>query len=164
MSKFFSLFSLQHRFWLFATFLLAFLFDQATKNYFYFYFMFNESINMASFFSLTFVWNTGMSFSMFSSQPVLFNILLSSFALVVILFVLFKHFKTNSIYFAVAVGFVTAGSLGNIVDRLRFSAVIDFLHFYYKGYSFPVFNFADVFINFALVLIFFDQYISNKKG
>ncbi len=147
-----------------VTFLLALVIDQVSKNFFYVYFLFNsKSIELTSFFSLTFVWNKGMSFSILNTQHFALNIAISILALTLILVMLLKHFNTKSIYFSVALGCLLAGSLGNVIDRARFFAVIDFLHLHYKGYSFPVFNFADVFINIAVLLIFFDQYKSNKK-
>jgi signal peptidase II len=58
---------------------------------------------------------------------------------------------------------ITGGALGNLIDRLRFGAVIDFLDFHIGGLHWPAFNFADICISVGVCLFIFGLII-NKKG
>lgn len=118
-------------------------------------------IEITSFFNLVLAWNTGVSFSMFSNAgPYMPYILIAVATAIAGLFAVWlwredKH--SHGICYALVIG----GALGNIVDRARFGAVIDFLDFHAYGYHWPAFNVADmgVVIGICLLIIvslFFD--------
>lgn len=58
---------------------------------------------------------------------------------------------------------VLGGAIGNVIDRLAYGHVIDFLLFHYKGWSYPAFNIADSAISCGVVLILFDGFVLEKR-
>lgn len=101
------------------------------------------SLELTSFFNIVMVWNTGVSFGMMGGMgklAPLFLILVAS--AVTFLFTMWLiEAKTRLQRFCHAL--VIGGALGNIIDRARFGAVIDFLDFHIQGYHWPAFNIAD---------------------
>ncbi|MDH5298804.1 MAG: signal peptidase II, partial [Desulfobulbaceae bacterium] len=55
----------------------------------------------------------------------------------------FRHYRSRSPLYVAGIGLISGGAVGNLIDRLRFGAVIDFLDFYFKTYHWPAFNVAD---------------------
>lgn len=96
---------------------------------------------IAHFFSLTYVQNTGAGFSLFEGFGVLFFALLTLAALAVIVY---AFFKTQDGRVQLCLSLICSGALGNLIDRLRFGYVRDFLSFRIFGWNFPVFNIADI--------------------
>jgi len=111
------------------------LFDHATN-----------SISFGNFFNLVEAWNTGVSFSMFNDKGPIGVIILSAFAIGVIVFLCFWLRKEKNKVVQISLGLIIGGALGNVIDRIRFGAVYDFLDFYYKTWHWPAFNMADTFI------------------
>jgi signal peptidase II len=102
------------------------------------------------FFYLTHVRNPGAAFGLFAPAPaelrLTFFIGISALAIVVILSY-YHRLAPGDRLSALALGMILGGALGNLVDRVRYGEVIDFLHFrLWKGYTWPDFNFADSFI------------------
>jgi signal peptidase II len=98
---------------------------------------------VSSFFNLVHVRNTGVSFGMFQSDSMLGPWLLSGFAVVVSAVLCVWLARSESRLVAVALGLTIGGALGNVVDRLRFGAVFDFIDFHAFGWHWPAFNLAD---------------------
>lgn len=124
-------------------------------------------IEVTGFFSLVAVWNPGISFGMLSGydQP----LILSGLSTVIILVLLVWLVRSQSGFISVAIGLVIGGAAGNVVDRLRFGKVFDFLDFHLSGLHWPAFNIADsaIFIGVVLLCIhsmFLDQEIKHKEG
>ena len=113
----------------------------------------NESIEVIhSFFYITKVYNTGAAWSIFEgSQILLIIIAIIAFFLLLKYQCVFVENKRNIVAFALIYG----GLVGNLIDRVIYGYVIDYLHFFIFDYSFPVFNFADmaIVIGFLLVII-----------
>lgn len=113
----------------------------------------NESIEVIhSFFYITKVYNTGAAWSIFEgSQILLIIIAIIAFFLLLKYQSVFVENKRNIVAFALIYG----GLVGNLIDRVVYGYVIDYLHFFIFDYSFPVFNFADtaIVIGFLLVII-----------
>lgn len=97
-------------------------------------------------FNLTLVYNPGAAFGMFGNYPDEIRRLtlwgVSLIALIVVVRFMMKEAKDDLLaqYALVA---ILSGALGNIIDRLRFDAVVDFLDFYFRNYHWPAFNVAD---------------------
>jgi len=130
-----------------------------------------------NFFSLMYVKNKGSAFSLLASKDWGITILsvISAIALVVILFVAFFVLaKYKSTRLSLCLIFLSAGTLGNLIDRVRLHYVVDFLRFDFGSYTFPIFNVADICITvscivLAVLLIFSDRFIpeipfGSKKG
>ncbi len=108
------------------------------------------------FFNLTLVYNPGAAFGMFSSLPDtarrLALIAVSVAALFVVLWFMAKEAKGDQLA-QIALSGILAGAIGNIVDRFRFDAVVDFLDVYYSSYHWPAFNIADSAISVGVTLL-----------
>ena len=98
------------------------------------------------FFNLVHIRNRGMAFGIFNTaagswkDPIL--VLFPLLAVAGILWILFRYPKVTP-GMAVALGAILGGALGNLLDRLRFREVVDFLEFYWRGFHWPAFNVAD---------------------
>jgi signal peptidase II len=111
----------------------------------------HSPLTVAPFLNIVLVWNYGISFGIFSShrQPLLLTLM--SVAIIGILLVWL--YKNTSRLTAYALGSVIGGALGNVIDRLRFEAVVDFLDFHAGKYHWPAFNVADSCIFIGVVLL-----------
>ena len=120
-------------------------------------------IGVTSFFNIVQAWNTGVSFSMFNNGGKLGLIVLSSIAVVVVIFLLRWMYKDNSKLIKVALGMIVGGAIGNLIDRIRYGAVYDFLDFHVSGHHWPAFNVADSFICIGAFLIVIYGIFSKEK-
>ncbi len=112
-----------------------------------------------NFFSLYYVKNTGAAFSILQNQSFIL-IILSLIILIVLnnyITILVKSSKLESL----SLGLVLGGIIGNLIDRLLYSSVIDFLSFNLFGYSFPVFNIADCAIVIGVILFVVASMLDN---
>jgi lipoprotein signal peptidase len=100
-------------------------------------------IDLLPMLSLTMVWNQGVTFGMFKADGQLGAMLLAGVAAVIVvaLGVWLRRAETRLV--AVALGAIAGGAIGNVLDRIRFGAVVDFIHFHVAGWSWYVFNVAD---------------------
>jgi signal peptidase II len=108
------------------------------------------------FFSLTLVMNPGLAFGMLSSTPTAWRwivALLSIGALAVLAMVGVRLLPAGGSATGVALGFIFGGAVGNLIDRGRFGAVVDFLDFYWRAYHWPAFNVADSAISVGVALL-----------
>ena len=94
-------------------------------------------------FNLTMVWNQGVTFGLLGAGGGAGPFLLAGGALLVVAALLVWLWRSGSPPVAAALGAVAGGALGNVADRLRFGAVVDFLHAHWGGWSWYVFNVAD---------------------
>lgn len=99
-----------------------------------------------NFLNLTLVHNRGAAFGIFQNQFFIF-VIISIFAIAIILYNLKK--EQNSLVFKLSLSLILGGAIGNLIDRLRFGFVIDFLDLH----VWPVFNLADSVITIAAVLL-----------
>ena len=114
------------------------------------------SVQVGGPFSLTMVWNKGVSFGLLRAEQDLTRWALVVFSLVVAAFLAVWARKIEKPLLAIAVGLVMGGAVGNAIDRARFGAVADFLDF--KALYFPwVFNIADSAITVGVVLLLLDS-------
>ena len=118
----------------------------------------------SGFFNLVEAWNTGVSFSMFNDGGILGMVVLSLFAIGVIVFLLMWLKKEDDKVVQLSLGFIIGGALGNVVDRIRFGAVYDFLDFYYNNWHWPAFNLADAFICTGAFIIILHGMIKAKSN
>jgi len=108
------------------------------------------------FFSLTLVMNPGLAFGMLSNTPVGWRwvvALLSIGALTVLAVVGLRMLPGGGRLTPLALGLIFGGAVGNLIDRGRFGAVVDFLDFYWRGYHWPAFNAADSAITVGVALL-----------
>jgi len=117
-------------------------------------------------FNLVLVTNKGAAFSMFASvdSPLrhYFFVAVNSTAFVGLTIAAWKMHAQHRLY-RVALSMIAAGAVGNLIDRLRFGAVIDFLDFYLGSYHWPAFNVADSAICVGVILLFTMNVIELRK-
>lgn len=114
-------------------------------------------------FNIVFTWNPGASFSMFrtlgESAPYVI-IFATSFVIGFIIYYLFRRGQAHERF---ALALIAGGALGNLIDRMRFGAVIDFLDFHVGGWHWPAFNVADICICVGVALYIFNLIVARRK-
>ena len=137
---------------IFLVALVCVIVDQVIKNVLCISMNMGESVSIIDgFFSLTLIGNTWAAFSLFSSGTI-FLIIVSIVVLNVIYFWLIKD-KSLNLFEEITYGLLMGGITGNLIDRVWHMQVIDYLDFNLFGYSFPVFNLADMLIVISLFMI-----------
>lgn len=123
----------------------------------------NETINLIdNFFRITYVKNTGAAFSIFSNNTILV-IIISVIVIGFLLFYIYKN-KGNNKLENVSYAFILGGAIGNLIDRLVYGYVIDFLDFEILSYDAPIFNLADTFIVIGVILFLINTLRSRYDG
>ena len=108
------------------------------------------------FFALTLVMNPGLAFGMLGGIPESLRWMvgvLSLGALILLAVLAARVLPTGGPWARVALGLIFGGAAGNLVDRVRFGAVVDFLDFYWRDYHWPAFNVADSAISVGVTLL-----------
>ena len=135
-----------------------FLFDQITKYLVYKNLALGQSIPEDFIIKITYARNTGTAFSLFSSYGSL--LLIISIFVAVFFTIYFLMIEKPKLTMRLFISLVVAGALGNIIDRVRFGYVNDFID---VGF-WPIFNIADSSISIALTIYFIDLIFLNKKN
>lgn len=119
-----------------------------------------QPIALTSFFDVVLVWNRGISFGMLAGQGVPYMLVALSVFIMVILVV--WMYRSPSKLVGCALGCVMGGAIGNVIDRLRYGAVVDFLDFHIGAHHWPAFNLADSSIFIGVVLLCISSMLSAK--
>lgn len=123
----------------------------------------NQEITIISnFFSIYYLKNTGAAFSILDSKT-LFLIIVSIICLLILKNYI-KNLKNITSLTIISLGIMLGGIIGNLFDRLLYKAVIDYLSFNIFGYSFPVFNLADIGITIGTLLLVVEMLITEQKN
>ncbi len=139
--------------------------DQWSKAAISSHFVLNESFVVAPFFNLVLAHNTGAAFSFLHDAGGMQRWLFSTIAIVAsvwIVSLLRKHQAQKLFCFALA--FVLGGALGNLIDRIAYGYVVDFLDFHWNGYHFAAFNLADSAITCGAALLIWDSFTGKEHG
>jgi len=119
---------------------------------------------ITSFFNVVLIHNRGMSFGLFN-QSGGFNALLFSFVAAVIVAVLIYWLsRAESSMLAVAIGLIIGGAVGNVIDRIRLGAVVDFLDFHIGVWHWPAFNVADSAICIGVAVMLLDGLLLRREA
>ena len=113
------------------------------------------------FLTLKMGWNTGINFGLFSESYFFMRWILIAISLGICLFLLFWSRKLKGNFAPILIGLIIGGAVGNVIDRVRFGAVIDFLNMSCCGINNPyIFNLADIFVFTGLVflLVFLEKF------
>ncbi|MBX6322261.1 MAG: signal peptidase II [Rhodospirillaceae bacterium] len=121
-------------------------------------------LEVTGFFNLVLYCNRGVSFSMLHTQSAAGPWVLSLGALLIVAGLLVWLGRTRRLWPAVALGLIIGGALGNVVDRLRLGAVVDFLDLHGWGYHWPAFNLADSAITVGVILLVIDGLFTRGEG
>jgi signal peptidase II len=127
--------------------------DQITKYFVISYIGPFDSLKLSSFLHLVNVRNTGAAFGMFKNFSSSFFIGISAVAIIFVIWLLFKS-KYN--YFGLSL--VLSGAIGNLIDRMRYGKVVDFIDFSAGSFHWPAFNVADSSLTIGIILIFLTSF------
>lgn len=139
--------------------------DQVTKLWVLGSFYLHEQRAVTDFFNLVLVFNSGAAFSFLAGAGGWQKWFFVGLALVISLWLLsmLRQHATERLLPA-ALSLVLGGALGNVIDRLRFDAVVDFLDFHIAGWHWPAFNVADSAITLGVGLMLLHQFIQPKES
>jgi signal peptidase II len=137
--------------------------DQATKLYFYDLLVTRGLgyVEVLPNFNLVRVWNYGVSFGMFNTDASFGRWIFVAVALAIVAALLTWLRRAGSRLIAVALGLVIGGAVGNIVDRVSYGAVFDFLDVHVGDWHWPAFNLADSAITIGVILLLADGLLAN---
>jgi len=146
--------------------LLLLVLDQATKLWAASALDYGLPVALTSFFNLTLVHNTGAAFSFLADaggwQRVFFIVVSGVVSLV--LAVWLWRLPRDARLLGIALALVLGGALGNLIDRVAYGYVIDFLDFHAAGWHWPAFNVADSAISCGVVLLLADGLFGGRAG
>ncbi|MDH3240051.1 MAG: signal peptidase II [Alphaproteobacteria bacterium] len=122
-----------------------------------------REIALTPFFNIVMVWNRGITFGLFGGAPEAGRWILVGLSLVIVAVLASWMVRTSRSWVAAALGAVIGGALGNVIDRLHYGAVADFLDFHYAGWHWPAFNLADSAIVIGVGVLMLDAFIAAKE-
>lgn len=150
--------------WLLLSFMVILL-DQATKQFAEAMLTAYEPVFVLSFFDLTLMYNKGAAFSFLSDQDgwqrwffVVLAVLITA-----VLIGWLRRLKAEEKWVAVSLSLIIGGAVGNVIDRLLFGQVIDFIHLHYQQYYWPAFNVADSAISVGVTIMLIDAFFLSSK-
>jgi signal peptidase II len=149
----------------FALSAIVIFLDQASKAWMASHFAYGETVYVLSIFNLVLAHNTGAAFSFLNDAGGVQRWLFSLVAVAAsgwIIWLLGKH--RSQTLFSLALSLILGGAMGNLIDRIRYGYVVDFLSFHWEGHYFPAFNLADSSITCGAFLLIFDSYLRDKNG
>jgi signal peptidase II len=114
-----------------------------------------NSVDINTFFSLTFAHNYGAAFSLWANGDGWQRYFLSSISVVASIAIIIWMFKTplKRKFKLVSLTLILSGAIGNLIDRIANGFVVDFIDFHYQSFYWPIFNFADIFITVGVALL-----------
>ncbi len=144
---------------------LVIVLDQRVKWAFLAAFSPGERRAVTEFFNLVLVFNKGAAFSFLADAPGWQAPLLAGFAVIAaaVLSVLIVR-NSGKALFCTGLALVLGGALGNVIDRLRFGHVVDFLDFHAAGWHFPAFNVADSAITIGAALLILEGFLPARPA
>jgi signal peptidase II len=150
--------------WLWLTFIVLVI-DQATKHWVAASMDLYQSISLLPFFNITYVHNLGAAFSFLADQAGWQRWFFASIAFIasLIFVVWLARNPAQDKKLNIALALMLSGAVGNLIDRVLFGYVIDFLDFYVKSYHWPAFNIADSAIFLGAAIMIFDSFKKEAK-
>ena len=116
------------------------------------------------FFNVTHVRNKGAAFSLFSGAPDSFrSIFFISVTLIALAVLAVLVWKTRERLLLIAFSLIAGGAVGNLIDRVRYGEVVDFIQWYVKSYYWPSFNVADSAISIGVTLLAVDLLFKKEQ-
>ncbi len=149
----------------FSIALITLILDQATKLYtFYIYNLpVKEPVEFAPFVNLIVVWNRGISYGLFQQNSELGRWGLIIISILAAIGLFFWIRRTSAKLLAASLGLIAGGAIGNVIDRLWFGAVFDFIQIHVGSWSWYVFNVADAAIVAGVVGLLYDSFVLEGR-
>lgn len=141
------------------------LLDQATKVYVLEWLMQPpQAIPVTSFFALVLTWNRGMSFGMLNMDAAWVPWVLGGVTIAVTIVLIVWLTRTRRWPTALGLALVIGGALGNLIDRVLYGAVVDFILLHYEGWRWPAFNVADTAITLGVIALLWDSLFAGRES
>ena len=122
----------------------------------------DTSISLTSFLNLNLIWNDGIAFGLLSfSESFGYNLITIIICLVILFLSIMLINADNASRISLIL--ILGGAFGNLFDRLYYSAVPDFIDFYFKGFHWFIFNVADIFITLGVFCLIYVEIINKNK-
>lgn len=139
--------------------------DQASKWWILYRFDLPDrgSVALTPFLNFTMVWNHAVTFGMLGGIGRFGPIVFCTVALIAVAILLWQLTRVPRLAVAIAMGAIAGGAIGNVIDRLRFGAVVDFIHAHAFGWSWYVFNVADSAIVCGVILWLIETLRTEKS-
>jgi signal peptidase II len=150
--------------WLWLS-LIVILLDQATKQIAESLLTYRQSVYVMPFFDFTLLYNEGAAFSFLSDQSgwQRWFFIVLALGVVAVMLAWISRLRREEKWTAVALALIVGGALGNVIDRILFGHVIDFIHLHYEAYYWPAFNIADSAIFVGVVIMLYDALVLARK-
>ena len=120
------------------------------------------NIPVTSFLNFNLVWNNGIAFGLFSFNEQFYYNIITLLIVIITLVILFFAIKSAGVE-KIGFSMIFGGSLGNIFDRLYYSAVVDFIDFHINNIHWFIFNIADIFISLGVIILITLEFFGRKK-
>lgn len=144
---------------------LVIVLDQLSKAWISAHFVYGETFRVFGVFDLVLAHNTGAAFSFLNDAGGIQRWLFSIIAIGASSWIIWLLRKHNAqVLFALALSMILGGALGNLIDRLSYGYVVDFLSFHWGEHYFPAFNLADSAITCGAFLLILDSFKEKKNG
>jgi signal peptidase II len=149
----------------FSMALITLVLDQATKLYtLYVYDLpLKEPVELNPFVNLIVVWNRGISYGLFQQDGDLGRWVLIIVSIIAAIGLALWIRRTSAKLLAVSLGLIVGGAIGNVIDRLRYGAVFDFIQFHIGTWDWYVFNVADAAIVAGVVGLLYDSFVLEGR-
>lgn len=110
-------------------------------------------------------YNQGAAFSFLANEASWSKIVFGAIAVIVAIgLIYYILYRKYSVITGLALSFILGGAVGNLVDRIIFGRVTDFIDWYYAAYHWPTFNVADSFITIGVILLIIEGIFSKKNS
>nr|WP_321466855.1 signal peptidase II [uncultured Desulfobulbus sp.] len=151
----------------FSIILVVICLDQVSKFWIMEHFVLHESqVVIPDLFNLTYLTNNGAAFSILAGQPALWRqvfFLCTVTAALVFIGIAQRSYGRRSLWYTVALSLIAGGAIGNVIDRIRFGFVIDFLDVYVGSHHWPAFNIADSAITVGVLVFIVTNLLFDRQ-
>ena len=143
--------------------MIIFSLDRISK----FYIILKSETNLSSslftskFLNINLIWNEGIAFGLFSfNENYLYNLL--TILIVIVIFIILIMIIKSEGFKRYALSMIFGGAVGNLYDRIFYSAVPDFIDFHIKDFHWFIFNVADIFITIGVIIMILSEFRGNE--
>jgi signal peptidase II len=156
--------SAEMRKWAVAVFLAAVFLDQGSKVFISFYLEPSQIISVVpGLLNIVHIKNPGAAFGLLKAAGAAATVLLSLISVLAIIVLTVLLRKAETLSMAVSLSLIAAGATGNLIDRVLYGAVVDFLDFHVGGYHWPAFNVADSAITAGVGIVVFLSFREQSR-
>jgi len=123
----------------------------------------NQEIVINNFVNFVLVWNQGVGFGLFPIESFKVYTIISVLIFLVNIWLIIWFFKSNKLIEKLSIAIILGGSLGNLVDRIYYRSVPDFIDLHYGNFHWFTFNFADISITIGILGLLLSEFIKKNE-